>query len=160
MENVKSFFLTDVLPEVLLQPLVDAKTWKPIAPRCQLCLVGFVRFADTIHEFKEIFDCDAAAYLGKYKHPENSMEVDTKRLCLPCLMRKVLFDKIVLTFPRSTRMAHKDLKWPFSANSTTVTAASTIEENVNKVSISYILLTLFYSIIVFEFSIVRIQRMV
>ena len=129
---MKSFFLADILPNVLLQPLIDAKTWKPIAPRCQLCLVGFVRFADTIHEFKEKFDCDAAAYLGKYAYPECTKEVDTKRLCMPCLLRKVLFDKIVLTFPRSTRMTHRDLKWPFSASS----KESIIDENVDKVRIS------------------------
>ena len=94
-----------------------------------------MRFADTIQDFKENFDCDSSAYLGKFKYQENAVEIDTKRLCMPCLMRKVLFEKILLTFPRSIRMTHKDLKWPFKA-SATVTGSTIQEEKSTEVHIN------------------------
>eukprot|EP01037_Dinobryon_pediforme_P040305 gene40305-49372_t len=99
VDHLRASFLSDLLPKLLLQPLVDAKSWQPIAPRCQLCLLGFVRFAQTIHEFKEEFDCDSKAYLERHKAKEDTIEggfinIELRRLCLPCFLRKLLFDKV------------------------------------------------------------------
>lgn len=96
---------------------MDVKTWKAFAPRCVVCAIGFIRFADAVHEFRSKYDCDQRAFAERYAQEEEKGEehtvVSPKHLCLPCFMRKTLFERVKLTFPRSFRLSAKNMTWPF-----------------------------------------------
>jgi len=117
IDHIRSTFLSDLLPNLMFEPLLDVKSWKPIAPRCQICSIGFVRFADTVNEYRNKYNCDDSAYINGCKESKSqSAELNIiKRLCLPCVIRKLLFEKIKLTLPRNVRIITKNISWPIAS---------------------------------------------
>lgn len=107
--------------------LIDVKTWENTAPRCCLCSIGFVRNKASL----EFYRADRQKYIVKSReaynallenndgHSESTLPKSAKYvsaefdkfICLQCLMRKELFEKITQSLPRSFRKT-LTLKWP------------------------------------------------
>jgi len=89
IEHVNRKFSEEWAPNMILEPLADSRTWKiPQGKRCVVCGVGYCRFRD---------------------EPASP----TMKLCLPCTIRKELYEKAKLTLPRSFRKDSEKTSWPF-----------------------------------------------
>ncbi len=96
IEHIKRWFLTDVAPIHKLESLIDMKIGQPRAPKCDVCLIGYVRHIARLN--------------GQPSMSSVEQRIDDK-LCLPCLIRRELYEKAKLLLPRTTRRTMKP--WPF-----------------------------------------------
>ena len=102
IEDVRSKLINEWLPKTNSGPVIDVKTWKANVPRCIVCALGFARMKQQYH------------YHTADKEGTN---IDDHLLCLPCVIRRDLYNKAKLALPRSFRKNGID-KWPFKGTET------------------------------------------
>ena len=124
VEHIRFKFLNEWLPRLSLEPTVDVKTWKFLSPRCIVCFIGFVRFGKRErpssanarkNRTNAYSDAAAAASMQAKQFGGGGDDEDPYRdenLCLPCVVRKELYARAQLTFPRSVRRLVQKT-WPF-----------------------------------------------
>ena len=90
IDHVRTKFTDDWLPCMRLQPAVDlSRATTVAAPRCTVCHTGFIRV---------------------------NGDSNPLSLCLQCLMRREIFEKVKPCLPRSYR-ARNPMVWPFTDRS-------------------------------------------
>lgn len=100
------------MPDLRLEPVVSAKTWQPVAPRCSVCSVGYVRFHSTIESFQQ----HPMAYINLYGSlniSSSSENTHFTHLCLACALRKELFVQSEKFFPVELLREDQKVAWPF-----------------------------------------------
>lgn len=91
LDQLNDLFRVEILPIMKLHSLVHPRTWEIHSTRCSACDVGFVRCSAVTETIKDI--------------------VGSAKLCVACISRKYLYEKVLLTFPRSLRQ-HLVKAWP------------------------------------------------
>jgi hypothetical protein len=109
LTHIHEKFSDEWLQDVLVEPLVDVKSWQPTAPRCAVCSIGFVRFKDSVTRFAA--NREEYQYEVEQKRAVNAFDENT--LCLPCVIRKTLFERISSSLPRAFRANAQLTAWPF-----------------------------------------------
>lgn len=112
LENIREKMFDEWLPQLRLEPAVSVKSWQPIAPRCAVCAVGFVRFRATIAQYQQ----NPVAYLqshGAQKISRSDENTSDNYLCLACAVRKELFQQSKKFFPASAAATSEQVAWPF-----------------------------------------------
>lgn len=112
LEIVRETLFDEWLPDLRLEPVISVKTWQPIAPRCSVCSVGYVRFRSTIESFQQ----HPLAYINLYGSQNISSSSENTHhthLCLACAVRKELFLQSQKFFPESALRADQRVAWPF-----------------------------------------------
>lgn len=112
LEYIQEKFLNEWMDSQFVGPLVDAKGWKPMTPRCSLCSIGFVRNKISIARFKE----NPEAYQTEASMNRSIGVFEDFHLCLPCTVRKALAGKVSETHPLTLKSkGHDPIGWPFIA---------------------------------------------
>jgi len=88
LEHLRETFLHKWVPEMNITSLPHIISWKIDAPRCKICNIGYCR----------------------WKKPMEVLPED--RLCLTCLVRRELYEKVKQVLPRSFRKKVIS-SWPF-----------------------------------------------
>lgn len=143
MDHLNKKLLSYWLETMDIHLLIDVKTWEHTAPRCSLCSIGFVRNKSSLELYRSDLNSYLSKSRETYNallesqhvhgvssstegissntsppkstspNKFNSSEFE-KFLCLQCLIRKELFEKITQSLPRSFRKS-LTLKWPLVA---------------------------------------------
>jgi len=106
IEDVRCKLLNEWLPRSSLGPVTDVKTWKASVPRCIVCALGFARMKQN-HNHK----------LFEKNNSKDNVEIEDHLLCLPCIIRRDLYNKAKLALPRSFRKQGTD-NWPLKGSQT------------------------------------------
>ena len=101
IEDVRCKLINEWLPKTNAGPVTDVKTWKATVPRCIVCALGFARMKQHYH----------------HHSVDKESNIDDHLLCLPCVIRRDLYNKAKLALPRSFRKKGID-KWPFKGTET------------------------------------------
>ena len=110
LDFLQEKFLNEWTETQFVGPLVNAKGWKPMTPRCSLCSIGFVRSKDSIARFKE----NSEVYQEEANRNRSMGIFEDRHLCLPCTVRKTLAGKIAETHPLTLKSkGHETIGWPF-----------------------------------------------
>jgi len=112
LESIREKMFDEWMSDLRLEPVVSVKTWQPLAPRCTVCAVGYVRFRSTIAKYTE----NPVAYLqqhGAQQISRSDENTSTQYLCLACAVRKELFQQSKQYFPANTKNANQQVAWPF-----------------------------------------------
>lgn len=114
LDHIQTKYFTVWKANMEMELLIDVVSWNSTAPKCSLCNIGYVRTKDSLKMYRENPDQYIAQARQSMLHlaeEDNKLEYF---LCLPCLMKKELFEKIKQSLPRSFRKS-LHLRWPIIA---------------------------------------------
>lgn len=103
--GMKECFLKEWLPLMIMGPLPNINTWKVSQPRCTICGIGYCR----------------------WKNMDDIADVD--KLCLSCLVRRDLYQRIKKISPHSFKKRIV-AEWPF-ADATKSNVVSEVNSHSN-----------------------------
>lgn len=111
LENIRDKLHDIWIPKMVLGSIINVKTLEATAPRCSVCTIGFVR----VKQSKSKSEAGTAATSASNQPTDGDEMYGEHNLCLPCLMRRDLYDLLKSALPRSFRRSEASI-WPFKSN--------------------------------------------